>query len=267
MNVTDMTEFRKRIWDFYREHGRDLPWRRHITPYGVFVSEVMLQQTQVARVLERWPRWLLRFPGFEALAAATVAEVLAEWQGMGYNRRALWLQRAAAQIVGEHSGRLPTDPAELVRLPGVGPNTAGSIAAFAYDAPMVFIETNIRRVFLHEFFGDQAEVTDAQLRPLIEVALDPEHPREWYYALMDYGSDLAKRVPNPNRRSRHYAVQSKFEGSSRQVRGEVLRQLLAGPLAAEDLATAVPDERLPSVLAALVKEGFVVAAGRVYRLA
>lgn len=265
MEEQRIREFQKKIWEFYREQGRDLPWRHDPTPYQVFVSEIMLQQTQVSRVLVKYPEWMRRFPDFEALAGASVAEVVAEWQGMGYNRRALWLREAAGRIVREHRGVLPRDPAELVKLPGVGPNTAGSMAAFAYEAPTVFIETNIRRVFIHEFFGDREGVSDGELRPLVEAALDREHPREWYYALMDYGADLAKRVVNPNRRSRHYAVQSKFEGSLRQIRGEVLRQLVDGAKTAVEMG--VSDERLGRVLEALVKEGFVVKVDERYKLA
>ncbi len=260
-----METFREVVWEFYREQGRDLPWRHDPTPYEVFVSEVMLQQTQVNRVLRAYPAFLARFGGFEALAEAPVADVLEQWQGMGYNRRALWLRKAAQMVVGEYDGVLPRDPGELVKLPGIGANTAGSLAAFAYDAPVVFIETNIRRVFLHEFFGDREGVGDAELMPLIAAALDREQPREWYWALMDYGADLAKRVVNPNRRSKHYAVQSKFEGSVRQVRGEVLRQLLGGAKAADDLG--IDDERLAAVLEAMVEEGFLMLTAGKYRIA
>ncbi len=251
----------------------------------------MLQQTQVSRVLVKYAEWTGVFPSFETLAAASVAEVLAAWQGLGYNRRALWLLRAAQLVVSEFKGVLPRDPAVLVTLPGIGPNTAGSIAAFAYEEPTVFIETNIRRVFIHEFFGDEVAgdargglpqapsaanaggipeaagpaelVSDKQLLPLIEATIDHEHPREWYYALMDYGANLAKQVPNPNRQSKHYTRQSQFEGSRRQIRGEVLRQLLAGPRPEFE----IDDERLSGVLAELVKEGFITEQAAVYRLA
>ena len=251
---------------FYHEHGRhDLPWRTDVSAYGVFVSEIMLQQTQVSRVVMKYPQWLARFGSFEALAAASVADVIAAWQGLGYNRRALRLREAAQMVVREFGGVLPSDPAELVRLPGVGANTAGSVAAFAYDEPVVFIETNIRRVFIHGFFADQPDVHDKQLLPLIEEALEREHPREWYWALMDYGADLAKRVENPNRRSKHYAVQSKFEGSARQLRGEVLRQLLGGRKRLVELE--IDDGRLPEVMAALVKEGFVTQTTDTFGLA
>jgi A/G-specific adenine glycosylase len=247
-----------------------LPWRQVVTPYGVFVSEIMLQQTQVSRVLERYGRWLGRFPGFAQLAAAPTREVLDEWQGLGYNRRALWLKAAADMVAREYGGALPREVAELVKLPGVGPHTAGSMAAFAYEEPTVFIETNIRRGFIHEFFDGREGVSDAELRLLVEAAVqavvadDRESPREWYWALMDYGSDLAKRVPNPNRRSKHYAVQAAFEGSVRQLRGEVLRRLLAGPKTVTELA--MEDSRLEAVLVSLEREGFVRRQGNVLML-
>jgi A/G-specific adenine glycosylase len=236
-----------------------------VSAYGVLVSELMLQQTQVSRVLVKYPQWLAQFGSFEALAAASVAEVIEAWQGLGYNRRALRLREAAQMVMREFGGVLPRDPDVLMKLPGVGANTAGSVAAFAYDEPVVFIETNIRRVFIHEFFADQAEVHDKELVPLIAEALDREQPREWYWALMDYGADLAKRVENPNRRSKHYAVQSKFEGSARQLRGQVLRQLLGGRKRLTQLDIA--DERLPAVMAGLVQEGFVTQTTDTFGLA
>jgi A/G-specific adenine glycosylase len=256
--------FQERVWKFYRSSSRDLPWRRQVTAYGVFVSEVMLQQTQVGRVLGRWERWLKRFDGFDALAVAPVTDVLQEWQGLGYNRRALWLRAAAQTVVRDFAGELPREAAELVKLPGVGPNTAGSLAAFAYNVPAVFIETNIRRVFLHEFFADRSAVTDGELRPLVEAAMDRERPREWYWALMDYGAALAKRVPNPNRRSKSYKVQSRFEGSRRQLRGEVLRRLLGAPQTMAGLQ--IDDAKLTEVLQALAAEGFVQEVAGTYRL-
>jgi A/G-specific adenine glycosylase len=260
--------FQDNVWDFYRDHGRhDLPWRVDPSPYHVFISEIMLQQTQVSRVLIKYAEWLAAFPDFEAVARASVAEVLQVWQGLGYNRRGLWVREAARTIAEQYGGQVPRELAELVKLKGVGVNTAGSMAAFAYNEPVVFIETNIRRVFIHEFFGEQVSgpVSDGQLMPLVEAALDREHPREWYWALMDYGADLAKRVSNPNRRSKHYNRQSQFEGSLRQIRGEVLRQLLTGPKSADELG--ITDDRLPIVLAGLVKDGLISFADNAYQLA
>jgi A/G-specific adenine glycosylase len=251
--------FREQIWDYYHVSGRHLSWRMNPSPYGVFVSEVMLQQTQVARVAVKYPKFITRFPDFSSLASASVGELLEIWQGMGYNRRVLWLQRSAQMILDDFSGKLPQTIAELIQLPGVGPNTAGSIAAFAYNVQAVFIETNIRRVYIHVFFNDQLDVDDREIMPLIKVTLDLKNPREWYYALMDYGASLVKSVPNPNRRSKHYARQSVFEGSNRQIRGEILRQLLTGPKSIEEFK--IYDERFEENLKILAKEGFIQNIG------
>lgn len=265
MIISKISNFQELVWDYYHDNRREMPWREDPNPYWVVVSEVMLQQTQVSRVMEKFPQFIEKFGSFEELAAASPADVIAAWQGLGYNRRALNLHKLAQSIKGE----LPRDPAELVKLPGIGPGTAGSIAAFAYDAPVVFIETNIRRVFIHHFFEDQEGIDDKQLLPLVEQALDREHPREWYYALMDYGTHLAKTVPNPNRRSKHHVVQSKFEGSDRQIRGAVLRALLDGSLDIKQLIeqTKCSDEpRLAKVLAGLLKDGLIVQGKNFYQL-
>ncbi len=219
-------------WSYYRTHRRILPWREQISAYGVFVSEVMLQQTQVHRVTDKYLSFLRVFPDWHMLASASTTEVLAQWQGLGYNRRGLYLHRAAQQIVDEHDGMLPADQAAIDALPGIGPATAAAITCYVWNIPTVFIETNVRRVFLHHCFPGQEDITDRQLQPLVAAAVrfhSPD-PREWYYALMDYGSFLAKTVPNPNRRSRHYVKQSRFEGSDRQIRGMILRHTLADGL-------------------------------------
>lgn len=265
MITSKISQFQEHIWDYYHDHRREMPWREDPNPYWVVVSEVMLQQTQVSRVLEKFPQFIDQFSSFAALAAASPADVIVAWQGLGYNRRALHLQKLAQSIKGE----LPSDPAELIKLPGIGPGTAGSIAAFAYDAPVVFIETNIRRVFIHHFFEDQEGIDDKQLLPLVEEVLDREHPREWYYALMDYGTHLAKTVPNPNRRSKHHVVQSKFEGSDRQIRGAILRALLAESLDVTQLIeqTKCSDgARLAKVLAGLLKDGLIEQQKNYYQL-
>ena len=224
-------DFRRLVLARGRELYRDLPWRRTRDPYGIWVSEVMLQQTQVARVDGRWQRWLARFPSLEALARAEVADVLEEWQGMGYNRRALSL-RAAAQAMVDGGGEMPSDERELVALPGIGPATAAGIRAFAFDLPATYLETNVRTVFLHELFSDAEDVPDSALLPLVretcpkDASNPDDDPRTWYYALLDYGAYLKRTVPNPSRRSRSHVRQSRFEGSHRQKRAEVVRLLL-----------------------------------------
>jgi A/G-specific adenine glycosylase len=238
-----------------------MPWRDEPTPYNVVVSEVMLQQTQVSRVLEKYPPFVAAFSDFAALATAPTPAVLAMWQGLGYNRRALNLQRLALVVAHQFGGKLPRATTDLAKLPGIGPGTAGAIAAFAFNEPVPFIETNIRRAFIHHFFSDQEKILDSELLPIIEIALDHANPREWYYALMDYGAHLAKTVPNPNRRSSHYVRQSKFEGSDRQIRGAIVRLLLEFPvLTAQDVANRFPGEppdRIAKILDQLTKEGFL----------
>lgn len=221
-----------------RELYRDLPWRRTYDPYAIWISEVMLQQTQVSRVDGRWQRWLERFPTVDALAAAAPSDVLEEWQGLGYNRRALSVHRAA-QAISEAGGVFPQDPKELVKLPGIGPATAAGIRAFAFNLHGVYLETNVRTVFLHELYPQAEGVPDSELVPLIELtcpasvedaadaAATALTPRSWYYALLDYGAYLKKTIPNPSRRSKSHVKQSRFEGSHRQKRAELLRVLLA----------------------------------------
>ena len=229
--VEDLAAFRSTVLARGRELYRDLPWRRTRDPYAIWISEVMLQQTQISRVDGRWQHWLQLFPTVDALAAADSADVLDEWQGLGYNRRALSLWRAAQEV--SEGGCMPSDEAALKALPGVGPATAAGIRAFAFDLPGVYLETNVRAVLLHELFPREESVPDARLVPIARATCPPDasdpadDPRTWYYALLDYGAHLKATVPNPSRRSRSHVRQSRFEGSHRQKRAEVLRILLA----------------------------------------
>lgn len=231
-DARELAEFRATVLACGAELYRDLPWRRTRDPYEIWISEVMLQQTQTTRVDGRWQRWLQRFPTPAALAEAEPADVLEEWQGLGYNRRALALHRAAQQVA-QAGGELPADTAALEALPGIGPATAAGIRAFAFDLPGVYLETNVRAVFLHELFAGQEGVPDRCLVPLVSAtcpqdASDPgDDPRTWYYALLDYGAYLKRSLPNPSRRSSGHVRQSRFEGSHRQKRAELVRILLA----------------------------------------
>ncbi len=219
-------DFQQHVMAFYDAKGRhDMEWRHTNDPYKIVVSEIMLQQTQVPRVAVIYPKFIERFPDFAALAAAEQTEVLAAWQGMGYNRRALNLQKLAGVIVNEYNGTVPEDPLVMKNLPGIGPASSCSIVAFAFNRPVVFIETNIRRMFIHYFFEDDNIVDDSELLPLVAATL-PENSREWYWALMDLGTALKSSVKNPNQRSRHYTKQKTFEGSDRKIRGSVLKKML-----------------------------------------
>lgn len=226
---SEIQSFIEKVWQQGEKLYRDLPWRNTQNPYEVLVSEIMLQQTQVQRVLAYWPRFLKLFPSVDALAAADVSVVLEAWQGLGYNRRALALYRCARTCSHLYQGNLPKTYDELLSLDGVGPATAGGVCAFAYNMPVVYLETNVRTVFLHEFFPYGNNVSDKELIGLIEASCSQDNPRSWYYALLDYGAYLKQTLPNPSRRSKHHQKQSTFEGSRRQKRSELLRIVLANP--------------------------------------
>ncbi|MCL2882449.1 MAG: adenine glycosylase [Coriobacteriia bacterium] len=244
---------------------RDFGWRRIRDPYAILVSEVMLQQTQTTRVLRYWEQWLERFPTIDALASASVADVLRSWQGLGYNRRALALKRAAEIVSEQQGGRLPRDRAALRALPGIGPATASGVMAFAYNEPAPYLETNVRAVFLHELFPEAENVSDREVMALVErcarMALElGVDARRWNYALLDYGVELKRTLPNPSRRSRHHSHQSTFEGSHRQKRSALLQAVMADPgRNTEQLAEVCgyPVELAFEVLEELAAEGFI----------
>jgi A/G-specific adenine glycosylase len=304
--VTDT--FHRFLALFYATKGRDLPWRRttdpvqrgpvpprtiparsrgaptprdsHASfragspfgtpdPYEILVSEFMLQQTQVERVLVKYPEFLGRFPGIAGLARAPAPEVLRAWQGLGYNRRALSLHRTARRIMEEFGGEVPLDRATLDSFPGIGSATAGAVVVFSTNRPEVFIETNIRRVYIHLFFPEAEKVHDREIEPLLAETLDRENPRQFYYTLMDFGSLLKKGARNPNLRSASYSRQSPFEGSDRQARGRILRHLVATGGAGEDEAGQIADvgpERLQRILGSLERDGFIERSGGRIRL-
>ena len=265
LNSRQIHRFQKLVYDHYRRNGRKLPWRKTRDPYKILLSELMLQQTQVARVIETYKAFLRRFPTLESVARAPLRDVLAVWQGLGYNRRAVALKRLAAIIVSDYGGRIPSDIEMLKALPGVGAATAGALCAFAFNKPTVFIETNIRSVFIHHFFRDSDGVKDSEILPLVEQTLDQKKPRQWYYALMDYGVALKEQHPNPSRRSAHYAKQSPFEGSLRQVRGMILKTLVKDPGMTEAALVKEIDrdaDRVGTCLQQLRTEGFILKKGK-----
>ncbi len=265
----DTEKFQRFIYDFYKNCGRDLPWRRTGDPYRILVSEIMLQQTQVERVNKKYTSFITRFPDIQALSRANPGDVLEEWQGLGYNRRALSLKKTAERICDTYGGVIPEEEKDLVSLPGIGPATASSIRAFAFNKPSVFIETNIRRVFIHCFFADREGVHDSEILPLVSRTLDPVNPREWYWALMDYGAYLGKNIPNPNKRSSHYRKQGGFEGSDRQVRGGIIRTLIKeGKMEKTELLERISadDARGRALIGQLEKEGFLSDDGRTVSL-
>lgn len=257
------------IYAYFAENKRHFSWRETSDPYAIVVSEIMLQQTQTDRVKEKYEHFMKAFPTLEMLAAAPVAQVIAVWQGLGYNRRALALQLFAQRVQSEYAGIIPAIPEELEKFKGIGFATARSICAFAFNQPTIFIETNIRAVFIHHFFLHKEQVKDEEIMPLVAQTIDTVNPRTWYYALMDYGVMLKKEHKNPSRKSAHYATQSKFEGSDRQVRGLILKLLVQTPVMHADFfVEQIPREpaKIVRILQDLEKEGFVQQKNNHYSL-
>ena len=254
----DMETFQELIWQKGRELYRDMPWRQDTRPYYVLVSELMLQQTQVVRVIPKFLAFIEAFPDEEVLAQASLADVLRLWQGLGYNRRAKYLHDAVKMIVNEYKGEWPTTAAGLMKLPGIGPNTAGAIMTYAYNMREPFIETNVRTVYFHHFFSGGDKIKDAQIQELLSKTVDSEYPREFYWALMDYGSWLKANGVRNNSVSHAYKKQSPLEGSVRQVRGRIIAALTATDLNEIDLRQIVrADERFSSALEGLIRDGLV----------
>jgi A/G-specific adenine glycosylase len=266
--------FQQQLQQYYAKHWRELPWRTPVLeldengwldPYKILLSEIMLQQTQVSRVIPKYELFLRELPTLAALSAAPFPLVLQLWSGLGYNRRAKYLHDAARQLADTP---LPWTPERLTAIKGIGPNTAAAICVYAFDQPHVFIETNIRSVFLHHFseqlpVNSEQKIHDKDLLLIIEKTLDRQKLREFYWALMDYGSHLKRIGANPSRASAHHTRQSRFAGSRRQLRGEVLRYILAVSETDEThLASIFPDERLGDVIGALLAEGLLMKRGR-----
>ncbi|MDD2736216.1 MAG: A/G-specific adenine glycosylase [Desulfuromonadaceae bacterium] len=265
-----VTAFRTNVYAYFHANPRPMPWRETTDPYRILVSEIMLQQTQVERVKIKYAEFLTVFPTVFELAAASLASVLQVWQGLGYNRRAVFLKRCSEEIVTYYGGQFPRSIAELQSLPGIGPYTARAVAAFAFGIAAPLIETNVRTVYIHFFFHGRATVSDREIMPLVEATLDQENPREWYYALMDYGVMLKQTLPNPGRRSTHHIQQSRFEGSNRQLRGRMLRAIMKQPhISVKELLAALRVERelILSNLEAMRREGFLVKRERGYCIA
>lgn len=274
---TSQTEFIELLVDYYARSAREsLPWRSpdiqgRFDPYSIMVSELMLQQTQVQRVIPKYEQFLKTYPTVASLASAPLGDVLQQWQGLGYNRRAKFLWQAAQLVHDTFDDCMPNTVEQLVTLPGIGINTAGAIAVYAWNIPIIFIETNVRTVYINHFFSGVETVADSELRPVIAESLDTIadfgfEPRQFYWALMDYGTYLKKTIGNVSKRSKHYVKQLKFEGSERQIRGIVIRALSSSPNTKNELEALVSDQRLQSVLDALVREGLIAQVHEYYRL-
>jgi A/G-specific adenine glycosylase len=260
-----LQQFQDFLLRWYQLYGRhSLPWRQTTDPYAILVSELMLQQTQVVRVIPKYFVFLKLFPDLKTLRAAKLEAVLSAWQGLGYNRRARYLWQLAQETL-----TLPRDPEQLKTLPGIGPYTVGAVAAFAFNIPVTLIETNVRTVFLYHFFPEKTAVSDAELLPLIAATVPIDKARIWYAALMDYGSYLKSVLPNPSRQSKHHNKQSQFQGSVRQVRGELVRLLLKAPATKTALLSQLTGNtgHFESALTQLLKDKMIREENHYYRIA
>jgi A/G-specific adenine glycosylase len=270
LSTAEVQKFQKELMDYYAQHGRhSLPWRLpeangSFDPYKILVSEIMLQQTQVPRVIPKYHGFLAMFPTAEALARAELGQVIRAWSGLGYNRRAKYFHETAKAITT--LGYFPQTITQLVKLPGVGKNTAGAVLAYAFNQPALFIETNIRTAYIYHFFSGQMSVTDTAIIDLLEQTLDEDNPREFYWGLMDYGSFLKTKIGNLNKLSKNYSKQSSFHGSKRQIRGQLLKLLAEDAKTLKELKISIADERLQSVLEELTTEGLIRRAGQTYHL-
>lgn len=263
----DPSDFQELIATKGHELYRTMPWREDTRPYYVLVSEIMLQQTQVDRVIPKFEAFIARFPDEATLAAASLGDVLALWNGLGYNRRAKYLHDAAKMIVSDFNGIFPLAYEDLIKLPGVGPNTAGAVMTYAYNLPVVFVETNVRTVYFWHFFENGNKVSDAEIQTAVKTTLDNEHPREFYWALMDYGAWLKRQGAGRITQSKHYKKQSALKGSVREIRGQIVRALAGRDMTEEELQRAVTyDDRFIAALAGVVKDGLVVQSGDMLHL-
>jgi A/G-specific adenine glycosylase len=278
--ASQIQRFRKIVWSYWEKEGRHgLPWRQPSNrgqthdPYKVLVSEMMLQQTQVDRVIPFYKNFLKKFPNVRALAKAPLREVLIAWQGLGYNRRAKMLHSTAKEVVEKYKGKFPESVEELESLPGIGHYTSRAIAAFAYNQPGVFIETNLRTVITHHFFADQDQVDDTEILKILSKAYPKptaeRGSREWYAALMDYGSYLKRSGVRINSKSKTYTKQSKFAGSDREARGAILKALSEGPITRVRILRLLGLTRktqLDAQLKKLMSEKLITKARKYYTL-
>jgi len=272
-------QFQKKILSWYKKNRRDMPWRRTQDPYRILVSEIMLQQTQVSRVLPKYKEFLKEFPTIQSLAKASDRKLLKVWSGLGYWRRAKFLKETARVISKKYKGEFPKDPKVLETLPGIGHYTARAVVCFAFNNQDAFLDTNIRRLYLHFFFSPSTssgqankKVSDKEVLEIAQKALWKKNPREWHYALFDYGATQLKDK-TINRRSHHYHKQSKFEGSFRSFRTKVVQFLLSqsrNKASHKTLENFLKKEKSPyppgDIIKELLKDGLVKKTSKFYFL-
>lgn len=258
-----MNAFQNKILTWYQNNKRDLPWRNTTNPYFIMVSEIMLQQTQVSRVIEKYNQFIARFPTLQDLASASKQELLELWIGLGFNSRALRLQETAKILVKNYGGNIPDDETELRKLPGIGPYTSRAILAFAFNKDVPAIDTNIRRILIHEF--DLPEnITEKELEMIAWENVPCGKSKDWHNALMDYGACM---LTARNTGIAPKSKQSKFIGSSRQTRAAIVRDIVQnGVQEKKILVKQHPHKEFEHILSQLVKEGILEENNNSYSL-
>lgn len=254
MHNSTIRRLQQKLLSWYAQNKRELPWRKTKNPYAILVSEIMLQQTQVDRVIPYYHQFLNQFPDWESLAKAKKAALLACWSGLGYNSRVLRLQQTARAVVDQHKGILPRNRESLLKLPGIGPYTASAVLAFAFNKPIPVIDTNIRRVLLYEL-GLKKDPGLAKLEALAGQCIPKNKSRIWHNALMDYGAIIltAKKTGiGP------LSKQSRFKGSDREVRGWVMKQLVKHKtMSFHQIRQAFPQKKVESIVKKMQEEGLL----------
>jgi len=243
--------FQEKILSWWKENRREFPWRDTTDPYYIMISEIMLQQTQAPRVVQKYLEFIERYQTLEGLAKATQTDLLSLWSGLGYNRRALWLQEAAREIV--KTDRFPQTSKELRKLKGIGPYTARSILIFAFNYDLATVDTNIRRILIAEGFAKES-TSEKELMFIAEQLVPEGKSRDWHNALMDYGSIV---LTSNKTGIKPVSQQSKFKGSSREKRGKILKYLLDKKSATIDQLseyTKTSSKQLEPILDKMIKE-------------
>ncbi|MFW9908221.1 MAG: Fe-S cluster assembly protein HesB [Candidatus Thorarchaeota archaeon] len=262
MDHKAIVSFQTKIMDWWSRNARQLPWREDPSPYNVLVSEIMLQQTQVNRVVSKYLEFLQEFPTIEALASADTKHLLSVWSGLGYNRRAVWLREAAQSII--RMGGFPRTVEQLRKLKGIGPYTSRSILIFAFNEDLATVDTNIRRVFIASGFADES-TSDSNLQDIADELLLRGNSRDWHNALMDYGSEVLTSTVTGIAPT---STQPQFLGSTRQIRGMIIRELTnTESLTLHEMKIKLKDnsidnEQLREVLNQLIQDGLVKQVAR-----
>lgn len=264
LDQSTISSFQQKILQYYQKNKRDLPWRHTTDPYSILLSELMLQQTQVSRVIEYYTKWLHTWPTIQHLSKANRKDVLQAWIGLGYNTRGINLHKASQIIVEHYNGDVIAAMDDYKKIPGVGKYTSQAVKIFSTNADIITVDTNIRRIFIHEFNLPQ-DISDSKLWSIAQYCLPKGKSRQWHNALMDYGATyLTSKKTGISPKT----TQSTFEGSDRQIRAQILRDLLTKPLTLQDLTNQYnhSSDRLLKILEKMKKQEIIKQENKTYYL-